>query len=131
MLSVISALSSPIPMFSVISDIFRRFPFFPTYSDVSVISDVFRFSPPSVSFVLPSSVSITYLGSGRDELDHQTELSTRPDYVLPFYCLYLRIISVHLLIPVFIVYLRISPLGSPYCSLPYISLYKLYLFSSL
>ena len=89
MLSVISALSSPIPTFSVISDVFRCFPIFPTYSDVSLISDVFRFSPPSVYSVLPSSVSITYLGSGRDELDHQTELSTRPDYVLPFYCLYL------------------------------------------
>ena len=92
MLSVISALSSPIPMFSVISNVFcyfRCFLLFPMYSVISVISDVFRFSPPSVYSVLPSSVSITYLGSCRDELDHQTELSTWPDYVLPFYCLYL------------------------------------------
>ena len=56
---------------------------------------------------------ITYLGSGRDELNHQTELSTRPDYVLPFYCLYLRIISVHLRI------ISVNP--CPYCLPSYFS----------
>ena len=71
---------------------FRAFPF------VLRLSFMFPFilRPRIMHSVFLSVNSFTLLGSGHDELDHQTELSTWPDYVLPFYCLYLRTSPCHL-----------------------------------
>ena len=43
-----------------------------------------------VPYLSPLLLHISILGSGRDELDQQTELSARSDYILSFY------FSVHL-----------------------------------
>ena len=77
-----------------------------------------------VPYLSPLLFHISILGSGCDELDQQTEFSARSDYILSFYCLCLRIPPCHSVNPVLIVYLHISPLGSSYCSPPYISPHK-------
>ena len=77
-----------------------------------------------VPYLSPLLFHISISGSGRDELDQQTELSARSDYILSLYCLCLRIPPCHSVNSVLIVYLHISPLGSSYCSPPYISPYK-------
>ena len=77
-----------------------------------------------VPYLSPLLFHISILGSGRDELDQQTEFSAQSDYILSFYCLCLRMPPCHSVNPVLIVYLHISPLGSSYCFPPYISLHK-------
>ena len=94
---------------------------------VSVILSCSRYFPSPyyyVPYLSPLLFHISISGSGRDELDQQTELSARSDYILSLYCLCLRIPPCHSVNSVLIVYLHISPLGSSYCSPPYISPYK-------
>ena len=106
----------------------RVFPFIPVHSrSVSIVLSCSRYFPSPyyyVPYLSPLLLHISISGSGRDELDQQTELLARSDYIYPFIVyvsVYLRAISVN---PVLIVYLHISPLGSSYCSPPYISPYK-------
>ena len=104
------------------------FPCIPVHScSFSVILSCSRYFPSPYYYVPYLSLlllHISILGSSRGELDQQTELLARSDYILSFYCLCLHIPPCHSVNPVLIVYLHISPLGSSYCSPPYISLYK-------
>ena len=77
-----------------------------------------------VPYLSPLLLHISILGSGRDELDQQTELLARSDYILSLYCSCLRTPPYHSVNSVLIVYLHVSPLGSSYCFPPYISPYK-------
>ena len=64
----------------------------------SVLFSCSRYSPSPyyyIPFLFPLLFHISILGSGHDELNHQTELLTRSDYILPFYCLCLRIPPCH------------------------------------
>ena len=95
-------------------------------------SHLFSFSCFLIPYHSPLFFHIAILSSSLVELDHCTELSTQPDYIVPFYCFIFRTspsslyISVHLCHPCYlIVYFRDTPLGSLYCSLPYRSPYKL------
>ena len=94
--------------FSVIPSCSRYFPFLYYY----------------IPYLSPLLFHISISGSGRDELDQQTELSARSDYILSLYCLCLRIPPCHSVNSTLIVYLHISPLGSSYCPPPYISPHK-------
>ena len=106
----------------------RAFPCIPVHSrSVSIVLSCSRYFPSPyyyVPYLSPLLLHISISGSGRDELDQQTELSAQSDYILSFYCLCLRTPQYHSVNSVLIVYLHVSPLGSSYCSPPYISPYK-------
>ena len=106
----------------------RAFPFIPVHSrSVLIVPSCSRYFPSPyyyVPYLSPLLLHISISGSGRDELDQQTGLSARSDYILSFYCLCLRTPPYHSVNSVPIVYLHVSPLGSFYCSPPYISPYK-------
>ena len=79
---------------------------------VSVILLCSRYFPSPyyyVPYLSPLLFHISILGSGRDELNQQTGLSARSDYILSLYCLCLRTPPCHSVNSVLIVYLHISP----------------------